>query len=725
MSGGLSITRSTPSPVITRTWKPLAIGAGGFVFSIDIASDGTKVIKTDTYGAYLFNSGSGLWQQIVTTASMPSADAALGAGQGVYEIAICPSNPSRFYMIFNGWVFISNNKGTTWTKLSSLAQDTSAAPNDNFRSFHRKIAVDPQNADFVFVSTPTTGVSYSKNAGSSWTTIGTGSIATASGGIGYLVAFDPSSTVTGGFTQGIYVSSYGNGVYHSINGGVAWAHLNTAGMPTTHQTMIVPSTGIVWLVDASNSGSLGGLNKYSGGTWTSYSGQGTNYVSVAVDPANTSHVYILGFSGYLNISLNNGTSWTGDTAYTTTSADIPWISWYITNNTTQANDMASSAIAFDPSVANTMYQCTGLGVFTTNPPTTNTSVTWTDKSRGIEQLVGNVVISPPGGNPLVAVWDQGIFESTSPTTFPSTHGPQTTPSFAACWSCDYASASPSTIVALTNWDGNEVSGKSTDGGNTWSTFVNTTHVPFQGDPGGNKGGMIAASSATNYVMVRTDNGGNPNQMYYTTDGGANWSVCGGLTGIPTSGTTGWNSAYFFNLQTLCADRVDANTFYVINDGQGTGNTGGGVWKSTNGGATWTKVSTSVLGGAISILGSMKAVPGQSGHLFRSSGKASGANFERSTNHGAGAWSSVTNVTEVWAFGFGKPPSGGYPSIYIAGFLSGVWGIYRSDDNALSWTLLTTGFPLNSFDIINSVTGDANTYGICYVAFQGSGFAIYS
>jgi len=36
-------------------WKPLAIGSGGFITGIDIASDGMKVIRTDTYGVYTWN----------------------------------------------------------------------------------------------------------------------------------------------------------------------------------------------------------------------------------------------------------------------------------------------------------------------------------------------------------------------------------------------------------------------------------------------------------------------------------------------------------------------------------------------------------------------------------------------------------------------------------------------------------------------------------------------
>src|SRR5882672_11220469 len=56
-------------------WKTLKIGAGGFITGIDMTRDGTKLIRTDTYGAYYFNPVTGLWRQIVTTDSMPAADA--------------------------------------------------------------------------------------------------------------------------------------------------------------------------------------------------------------------------------------------------------------------------------------------------------------------------------------------------------------------------------------------------------------------------------------------------------------------------------------------------------------------------------------------------------------------------------------------------------------------------------------------------------------------------
>src|ERR1700722_20274273 len=100
----------TPGSTI---WKTLRVGAGGWVQGLAIGPDGTKFSRTDTYGAYLWNPSTSLWQQIVTSTSMPAAVVGPGAGDGVYAIAIAPSNTMRFYMTFNGAVFRSDNRGTT------------------------------------------------------------------------------------------------------------------------------------------------------------------------------------------------------------------------------------------------------------------------------------------------------------------------------------------------------------------------------------------------------------------------------------------------------------------------------------------------------------------------------------------------------------------------------------------------------------------------------------
>ena len=106
-------------PVASSNWQVMKVGAGGWATSLDEAADGTIVVRTDTNGAYLWNGTS--WQQLVTSASMPAAFIAanpVSSGQGVYEIQMAPSNSNIMYMMFDGDVFVSTNKGTTWTQTS-------------------------------------------------------------------------------------------------------------------------------------------------------------------------------------------------------------------------------------------------------------------------------------------------------------------------------------------------------------------------------------------------------------------------------------------------------------------------------------------------------------------------------------------------------------------------------------------------------------------------------
>jgi hypothetical protein len=98
-NGGTTVV----DPVAANNWQELKIGAGGFLSGIDVAPDGTMVVRTDTYGAYIWNGTQ--WQQLVTAASTPAQFVAEGNNQGVYEIQIASSNSNILYMKYLGDVF--------------------------------------------------------------------------------------------------------------------------------------------------------------------------------------------------------------------------------------------------------------------------------------------------------------------------------------------------------------------------------------------------------------------------------------------------------------------------------------------------------------------------------------------------------------------------------------------------------------------------------------------
>jgi hypothetical protein len=368
---------------------------------------------------------------------------------------------------------------------------------------------------------------------------------------------------------------------------------------------------------------------------------------------------------------------------------------------------------FDPLVRNKIWASDGVGVWNTTLPQNlqwNTPIIWNCQSAGIEQLVANVIVAPPGGKPLLASWDRPVFYVDDPEVYPSTYGPGKQNPIMMGWAIDYASTNPQFIVGLFNYWGVEKSGYSTDGGQSWEPFA--TYPPTIAN--GKIGGSIAASTPRDIVWVPSNNG----SPYSSQDGGATWRQIS-IAGVPTTGGTGWGWAYYFNRHIVAADRVRARTFYMYNYLTG-------LYRSTDGGASWALVHSGQIAPFSGFNAKLLSVPGQAGHLFFTAGPQGNARdphpaanaFMRSTDGGT-RWLPVRNVLEVRAFGFGKERTS-YPTIFIVGWVNGRYGIWQSDDNAQSWVQIGD-FPLGSLDEVTTIEGDKNVYGTLYVGFKGSGY----
>jgi hypothetical protein len=706
-NGGTTVV----DPTTSANWQTLKVGGGGWVTGISIASDGTMVVRTDTNGAYLWNRSQ--WQQLITISSMPAAFDFSGFsndGSGVYEIQVAPSNSNVMYMMFDGYVFQSANKGSTWTQTSFAP--VAANSNDSYRMNGQKMAVDPNNPNIVYVGTPSNGLFVTTNGGRTWSSV---SAVPAAAGEGFNIVFDPAvGGVSGGATQTIFASSYGNGVYESTNGGASWSVLS--GGPTNVENAAVSSTGVYYAVG--NGGS--GLWSYANGTWKqpiSGNNGGQGIQAVAVNPSNPNEIVAISGSGYLNISYNAGSTWTGPmwSSNEVTSADIPWLAQ--AQKLGGGNYLSLGGATFNPANPSQMILTGGTGVWTTTQvPTSgaaqNTTVTWTDQTAGIENLMAAEIIVPPGGDPVLASYDRPFFTITNPNAYPSTYGPVDADTITAGFSVDYASSNPSFLVGLADWYGVEASGYSTNGGQTWTKFP--TEIPGAGSSF--IGGTIAASTPQNIIWAPA----NGNQPYYTLNGGSTW------TPITLPGVTSWSGfdkAWYLTTRTVTADRVLPNRFYLYDPGQG-------VFTTANGGSSWSEVYSGNIGpyGDDGWNSTLLSVPGEASNLFYTGGpvgqpssKPANEPFYRSTNGGA-TWTTVPNVLDVFTFGFGAAaPGQSYPAIYIVGYVNNVYGIWQSTNNAATWTNIGT-YPTGDLDHISTISGDPNHYGEVYVGFYGGGYA---
>jgi hypothetical protein len=365
--------------------------------------------------------------------------------------------------------------------------------------------------------------------------------------------------------------------------------------------------------------------------------------------------------------------------------------------------------------------------YTPTPP--GASIVFTSKSAGIEEALSNNLItsSTMSGNLLISTWDLNCFILSKPfNTFPIY------PANRGCYNpnvgglqltyiTDWASASPSFIVSLTdNLTGGGgyigYSGTSTDGGHTWSAL----NAPSNVTSSGLIGGCITAASTTNFLWAPSDGSGGNVAPYYTTNGGSTW------TQISVAGFTGgWPFRYYVRSSHCTADRVLANTFYLYNWNPGDGIHSDAVVKCTSGGATCVLQSVPGLSGNRQYFTMLKAVPGQSGHIFISDGAnqdgASGGLYYYTD--GGVTQNTVANMKSVLAYGFGAAASGHtYPTIVAVGWYNGVYGIWQSIDwdGAKTWQQIGT-YPLNIPVTIKDVDGDKVVPNVFYYSTNSGVF----
>jgi hypothetical protein len=165
------------------------------------------------------------------------------------------------------------------------------------------------------------------------------------------------------------------------------------------------------------------LYRWNGAAWVNITPAANNqaYDVILVDPFDSARVIAIREGGYFNQSQDRGASWDGiiwGPGYAYRQAtDIPWLAW------TEEDYMSVGDMAFDPAVADKIWFAQGIGVWYTSLQASGvSSVTWISQSAGIEQLVANDIVSPPGGKPVVTARDRPIFYVDDPDVFPSQHG---------------------------------------------------------------------------------------------------------------------------------------------------------------------------------------------------------------------------------------------------------------------------------------------------------------
>jgi hypothetical protein len=712
---------ASPAGSATASWQTLKIGGGGWITSIENSTtpDNTMVCRGDSFGAYLWDFTNLQWNCITTRNTLPAIDcdgAAFGSGLqdfGVFEIAVAKSNSSILYMLFNGRFYYSANKGSSWTRSTTFAQNANLDPSFNpQRMSGQKIGVDPGNPNAVAFGVPNVGLYYSIDGG---VTVSKNATVPADNGNEIAgICCDPTSAVVSGYHQIWYCAVPGNGIWRTTTGlGGTWARIATTPNSAMGAAVI---NGQYWVCDQA-----GNLYVWNGSTFalklTSRYG-GLTFQRIIQDPNDSNHLVVISMEGSFNQSADNGATWSGIYGLTAggqvfgAGGDTPWL------ETTNAGFMSGGGALFHPTIARRIIFSTGVGVVYTDSVTSNslptsTQIIWKYMTKGIENMVVPHVFSKPSGGALCSFVDRQFIVrqpgelETIPTHYGIGHVAE-----GNLWECmemDYAKNLTTFLVAgVDNQDGPGVPQFQF----CYSTDDGANFTPMANQPiGSTNGGMIVASTDQNFVRISGGASGAESIQYTLNRATSAWLAA---SGAPTSGWGGI-TRYYWPAKLIAADYVTPNKFYAIHPT--------GLYTSTNGGATWTGPLSIPFG--VGNLPRLVAVPGNAGHLFFCSGydgmPQPNTTFWKTLNGGT-SWTQIANFLDVCGVGFGAvKPGSTYPTCYLAGFLSGAWGIYRSfnaDQVSPTWTFLID-YPAGRIDGTRTVSGDHSDYQKCYIGYKGS------
>jgi len=566
-------------------WKPVQIGAGGWMRGLAVAPTGTAAYaRGDVDEVYRWSSAAGQWYPTKVFSAIQSTYTGAPVNAGGGAIAIDPSNSNHVLVVFtlsgsadlgNSWglnIFVSTDGAMTYN-----AANLSLSCNLSAETTGERLAIDASNGNVAYLGPPgggspagsscqgnPDGLERSLDGGATWTQVaggglpvstasvryefqlpridggsGTGSVASQTASkIVYVTYIKHDETnndaVLGG---GVLKSADGGNTWNDITGTVLESGTSTAGFAT------MDSLGDLWIADHGN------INLYmytrSGITWTTSTPPHGGGGGIAVDPSNPQRIFALGDSS-LARSLNGGTSWTDLGAMQFASDQtIEWLD--PSSFRPQGHYVSVSGLYFDAS-GKLWVAGANDGIMTYTPSNSDTSSTWTSISEGIEEAVAEPSVIPPGGDPVLTVEDETLFTITDPDTYTAQHFPinlwNNGDGLSSATDSNYAPNQPKYVVEVSEnlsegdpqAQSSGYSGYSADGGITWQVFPSIaagTHpcilyfgsIAVSARPAGHENDPAGAD---NLVWIPS----NDNDFavfaqgpapFYSKDGGATWT----------------------------------------------------------------------------------------------------------------------------------------------------------------------------------------------------------
>ena len=636
---------------------------------------------------------------------------------GIESIAPDPIDPDIAYMAAgtymrtNGVILRSNDRGTTWQKFEI---GVPMGGNHQGRSMGERLAVDPLKNSILYFGSRSNGLLRSTDSGQHWASV-TSFPTKGDKGLGLsFVIFDKRGGSAAMGAKVIYVGVASNdensNLYRSTDGGNTWSVVPGGPAKMMPHYASLASNGMMVLAyndgpgpNGIAAGEIWKLNT-SNDQWTNISPSQGKYgfggLSVSASNPNLILVTTIGWWDYDEIyrSADGGQHWTaiGNSAQ----HDINGVK-YLCWGSPDCNDLKYSGwmgdIDIDPFNSSRAFYVTGQGVWSSKNFDAKDpgQIVWRFEDNGLEEMVVLDMPSSYRGVVFSAVGDIGGTRQID-LDIPSPTGMYSNPVFGNGDGIDWAGQNPDVVVRCGT--GKQNGAYSTDNGLTWKPFATQPQSQSQpgssGRRGGRSGGKIAVS-ADGATIVWTLN----DIPHYSRDKGQSWTPCQGLS--PRVRVT--------------ADRVDANTFYAIDNSA--------IYVSADGGATF--LAKAKLPGTENVNAPVDrprffgrdrvyAVFGQKGDIWI----VADEKLYRSKNAGVDV-EQIKAVQQSYAVGFGKAaPDKTYPAIYLIGTVNDVYGIFRSTDEGAIWMRINDD--AHEFGSPDYCAGDETVFGRVYIAPHGRG-----
>jgi photosystem II stability/assembly factor-like uncharacterized protein len=476
-------------------------------------------------------------------------------------VAVNPANSNQVLAALDT-LYRSVDGGLTWNPVSGLPAAMYASPS------HPTQIAWSRDGSTAWAATSSAVVYRSTDGGASWSARSTGVAVSSQDSISLLEvdASDP----------GVVYALTSQNLYRTTDGGANWAGIaNIDGL-----TWIAPSRVTSGFLLARKADSSLETSSNFGASWSAQSGP--NYMRFYPAPSSANMFYSMSYTGTMQVSTNAGVSWSALT-------DLPVTS--------------SMEIAIDPANPSRLMMASQAGAYTS----TDGGASWTARSAGMNELMALDAHVRTGDSPALfisTIGDQGVYQRSLGLGH---------------WSGIAASAIPlvgrfgdtATGFAVAPSDGtlylqrNGQFVRSADGGFTWE-LRGQTAIPIKltvdpadplaiygtdqfirheksidggvtwaevgtGLPGGVASFLVQPSDHLRvYALASNYNYQNPSPLYRSSDGGQTWAA------------TPWSFSSLYHGQAIALDPDQPGTLYVGLDI--------GLYKTTDDGATWTKLA---------------------------------------------------------------------------------------------------------------------------------------